>query len=474
MVYVGAARSLASGAGFYLIYTQPPYPFSHWAPLYPLILAAPARLGMDPAQAARAANSISLALTVFLTGLIARRHCGRAGVLAALLVLFSRDIVDIHSQALSEPLFTTLLLASVLLLLLYLGSGHTKHLLWLSAIIGLALLTRYAGAFLLISATLTIVVLGGGRWPKVRQVLLATALSALPVAAWVVRNIVASRAALGERQILFHAPQLHHFADLLTTLTLWFVPGRVFRPVLLVLPLGGCAVVLIALVRSKRLNSQSALLLRTSAIIFGIYLCSLFATVCLADAMTPFDERLLVPVYPVAILMLVSSSAIFWEIFPTRSIRYSVSFFACLALASGAARSGKTLLDTRSNGIGFQNAIWGDDEIRDYVSNLPKGILAYTDDDARAYYLTGVALHPLPQRTSSITKLANRQFQAQMAGLADYGRVIIVFDPGGLNRMGSPSIPELRDRGFSLLFRSAKGTCVMATAPEYTGSSTGP
>jgi hypothetical protein len=130
VAYIGTARNLAGGIGFYLAHNLPRAAFTHWAPMYPMILAAPAFLGMDPADSAKWINAIAFGCSIFFTGFIAWTYCRRSymcGFLAALSILFSRDMIEIHSQALSEPPFIAFVLASMVALLSYVESEKTKH-----------------------------------------------------------------------------------------------------------------------------------------------------------------------------------------------------------------------------------------------------------------------------------------------------------------------------------------------------------
>jgi hypothetical protein len=60
VVYIGTARNLAGGLGFYMAHRLPRVPLTSWAPLYPMILAAPAYFGVDPADSARWINAVAL------------------------------------------------------------------------------------------------------------------------------------------------------------------------------------------------------------------------------------------------------------------------------------------------------------------------------------------------------------------------------------------------------------------------------
>lgn len=124
-----------------------------------MILAAPAYFGIDPAESARWINGFFLGCSIFLTGFIAWAYCGRSyaiGFLPALSILLSPDIIEIHSQVLSEPPFIAFILASIALLLAYAESGNSKHLIGLAIAMSATLVTRYAGLFFLAAVCIII------------------------------------------------------------------------------------------------------------------------------------------------------------------------------------------------------------------------------------------------------------------------------------------------------------------------------
>ena len=103
VVYIGVARNLANGTGFYLAHSRPLRPLTHWAPLYPLILATPAYFGIDPVNSAKWIDAISVRRQY----LHRRNHCME--ILRKVLVWTAswprysffalRDLIETLSQA---------------------------------------------------------------------------------------------------------------------------------------------------------------------------------------------------------------------------------------------------------------------------------------------------------------------------------------------------------------------------------------
>ena len=498
VVYIGTARNLALGNGFYLAHRLPPLAFAHWAPLYPMILAAPTFFGMDPAEAAKWVNAIAFGCIIFFTGFIAGTYCRPSymcGFLAALAVLFSSDMIEIHSQVLSEPLFIVFVLVSIVTLLSYLECDNRKHLVGAAIAISAALLTRYAGAFFLISIVLIMAV----DWRNLKQrpipftsFAFASMIVILPFSAWIIHNILVNGGTVGERAVVYHPVGVDQLRSLLGTITHWFVPRGVPKYLRVFLLVGLLVVVLRTVVAALRRPRQtldgrfrSALLLAETCLVFGaVYLILLFLNISFVDAVTPVDGRLLSPIFPVAALLLVSSLGLSREVFGRRSITHWIFLATCfLIVVSNAARFARTIQDTRTNGVGFQTAFWRDDAVMGYVRSLPENAVLYSDNPTLIYYATGRSPYELPQKFSPNTTLANQEFDTQMKRLAELGakQTVLVIFSGSKYRVNPFALAELTEKcGFHPIFRSAQGTYVLTSACHgqlggfAAGSSSGP
>lgn len=165
--YLALATNLIAGRGF--VETLPNEPADHAqpfsrAPLYPLFLAPltltsaelrDGRLPADVPLAVKLAQSVVGAMGVWLIGAIARRAAGnRAGIAAAFIAAIYPPLVWICAYALSEALYSTLALASVLVLAHALDDPASRarsaqRVFVGGALAGLAILTRPAMLFFL-------------------------------------------------------------------------------------------------------------------------------------------------------------------------------------------------------------------------------------------------------------------------------------------------------------------------------------
>ena len=196
--YLALAQSVAAGRGF--VYdpshqTGTAQQFGR-APIYPLFLAViGAGSGAHDAAPPRVkiAQSVIGAIGVYVIGLIAIRAAGgRAGAIAAWIAAIYPPLVWIPAYVLSEALYSTLALTTVLLLDMAVehaddaGTGRAGGALALMAglMAGIAVLTRPAMLFFLPLAAIWLV--------RRRRAVLAVALvaaAAAVMAPWTARNV---------------------------------------------------------------------------------------------------------------------------------------------------------------------------------------------------------------------------------------------------------------------------------------------
>ena len=187
--YVGVARSLAAGDGFAQFnggtYTVGP-------PLYPLLLAVPGAAGIDPLGAAGPINATLAGLAIFAGARwLARRLEARwLALWGGLALALAPPLAWMASWAMSEPLFILLTLLALMRAEAYLRGRDASALRQAAALTALACLTRWAG-IPLIAAVAALLALQPGvpRTAKARHIAMYAAISAAPIALWMLRNL---------------------------------------------------------------------------------------------------------------------------------------------------------------------------------------------------------------------------------------------------------------------------------------------
>ena len=186
IVYTATSRSLAKGEGLsvpFTAYTEhyspaeaieygEHFPLVHWPPLFPIVLSILQKVGFTAIAAASVLNPALLGVNIYLLGRLTRRlfetHWGVLfAVLLGLVLLVdpgvgTSSILVLHSTTLSEPLFVTLILGSLLLLDRHLDEGAE----WASWGAAAAASAALAVKFLGMAAAVTVlaVAISRGSW----------------------------------------------------------------------------------------------------------------------------------------------------------------------------------------------------------------------------------------------------------------------------------------------------------------------
>ncbi len=155
--YFAAARNLVAGRGYADFTGQP---LTTFPPGLPVLLAAGDRLGMSLATASRLLNAACFAGIVLVAAVLLRRHTTIVQTGAIALIAASTTLLHLAENVWSEPAFTLLLLAMVVVL--EDAAGPPDAPVWKAAVAGgltgVAFLVRYAATPLLVAGVLVVLV----------------------------------------------------------------------------------------------------------------------------------------------------------------------------------------------------------------------------------------------------------------------------------------------------------------------------
>ncbi len=229
-VYVAAARNLLAGNGLsWLSGGGEIRPMTLHAPLLSILLAGAEAIGVDAIAFARVLNAVCLGLEVMLVGALAKRmtRSSAFGLLAALVMAGTGEMLRVHAWLMSEPLFIVLTLAGVLALLQYPGDGRRLWLMLGAMAFGLAGLSRYGGLALPAAGALYLVLDSSTRWRRrLEDAALMLAIGLTPSAAWMARNYLLT-GQTGGRSFGVHLELWPSLRDQAMAILLnWFAPLR--------------------------------------------------------------------------------------------------------------------------------------------------------------------------------------------------------------------------------------------------------
>jgi 4-amino-4-deoxy-L-arabinose transferase-like glycosyltransferase len=187
-------RLLADGHGFVapfkLFFDHVSVATAEHPPLYSVVLAGPALVGLDSPDAMRLAGAVFGAVTIVALGLLGRRLAGeRAGLVAAGIGAVYPTLIVADGALMSETLYGTLVALALLAAYRLVDAPSVGRALVLGAVTGLAALTR-GEALLLLPLVLIPLVWRHRAWRP--QGLTAAAIAvvafAVVLAPWTVRN----------------------------------------------------------------------------------------------------------------------------------------------------------------------------------------------------------------------------------------------------------------------------------------------
>ena len=200
--YIGVARNLLAGHGFVNVIGDND-PYTTYAPLYPMALAAAGFGLFDPYAVAAPLNAALLALTVLVMGQYFRRRLKSPFLLvwASAAVALSIPLIWAASFALSASLFILLTSLALIQCDKYLEKGQTSALILTAIFSALAWQTRYVGVA--VPAAIGLILLfqpGATMMQKAQRVSVYSLIAAVPMGLWLLYNYLRIGELIGNRR----------------------------------------------------------------------------------------------------------------------------------------------------------------------------------------------------------------------------------------------------------------------------------
>jgi len=480
VIYISTARGLLSGQGLIWVSSDGVVKApGHFPPLYPSLLALFGWIGVDIVSGARILAAVFFGLNVLLAGMLITRATASGGwaLLAALLTLSSPIILRQHLRAMSEPAFITFMLLWLMSLNAYLKTPTRVRFLAVCTAASAALLTRYIGISLVAASALAMLILSKGGWrARLLRALSAAALGYLPVLPWYFRNWRLT-GNLTNRVILFHPPTVSKLKLGIVASSSWLLPEQSNLWVRLGLL---TAVGMIALglhmrirrrIRHVHVTDQqnAAIALQTLVLVSSLcYLGALIVSLTFFDAATRIDNRLLSPVYLLAILYLtvtlwLSQVHFRWGRIPIMMIGIGVSGFITINAMRSAA-IGKQMM---TDGAGFTARRWQQSKAVQLVSELPEALHVYTNEMLGLSFLAERPVYAVPEKIDPVKAKVRPEFLEALAeareDLLQGDAILVIFPP--LSKR--PEMPSLEEVAEGLVLWRETGDAQIYAAPGF-------
>jgi hypothetical protein len=432
--YIEVARNLVSGEG--LVEVRPSgnaVLFTKEPPLYPMLLAFAGRWGIDAVEAARWLDAALFTALILSLGLATLRYSRTIWIPAALsLILLSSSILlRDYTGAMSEPLFITLAVLGLILLVAYLQEPSPLLYGVSAGLIALAAVTRYAGVVVLIAAAVAILLLDTARLGRrLLGALGFLALGGAPILLWAIawlHQTVSLRGAQPSNVGLWAALAAFRLA-LVNTLWDWLpyiqrFPSIAYRVklVILVSLAAGFLILLGVTFRkhrmSRRAPSKSDAEFRLAAVfvLAGLIYIGFLAVVSLVGPWyVRIDERQLSP----AFLCLCVGGFLTFGLMgdgPLAKRVWSAVQLACVvAVISSALPDALGFLqDLHRNGGGYTSRAWHSSALVKAAEEVPSGVAIISNDPEAILFYTRRPAYNLPELQTGVPSPIDEQFGSQ-------------------------------------------------------------
>ena len=436
IAYIAGARSLLAGQGYREAWLESNQPVTHFPPGFSAALALIGLTGIDPLLGARLLNALLFGVNASLLGLLGWRmtKSGAAGLFLAALFLTNDSLFRVHAAAMSEPLFLFFSLMAFLHIDFYFSpsaDGRAQSEGWLVAagvISALAYLTRYSGLALVATFVLALLILQD-TWKKRFVSAGVYLLSFVPlVAAWSIRNRLVAGSSTN-RTLIWHPVTPETLAQGVRTFTEFLVPLQEGQRVLFKLPALVTAVIallalgiLVWVARAgwRRFRDPSTPLPEVLGFTNGLYIFGYLGAVLFSinffDASTPLKVRILAPIYPPLLLLLVGAGAWVWTHRP-RAGQAAVAVVALLLLGVSAFGQVRTVQEYLRGPLGFASFHWSESKVLEFVRTVSPEIHIYTNEPGAVYLYTGRGCRVIPTAIDPVTRLPYADYEGGVAAM---------------------------------------------------------
>ena len=483
IAYIAGARSMLAGQGYREAWLASNQPVTHFPPAFPFVLTLPGLLGADPLHRARYINALLFGLNAGLLGVLAWRMTPSltAGVVIAALFILNSELLQVHTAAMSEPLFIFLSLLALWMFDLYFERhNHWLWLLFCGTFVGMAYLTRYAGLALVVTFIVALIILRDS-WRK-RLVSVGIFLAAvLPwIIGWAIRNrLVAENAT--NRTLAWHPITSDNLQIGIRAFSDFFIPIESWRRETLKQPgvIEGMIIVIFVAVlvwviakawkyfsepqqvsAEERMDAGSREFIPfTSGLYLFAYLASIVAAMTMFDAATKFKLRILSPVFVCLLILLV-----YLGIWLRSRNRGAVILLTFAFLSFAFYKQFITVNELSKGGLGYASFQWYDSKAMDYLRELPDDVMIYTNEPGAVYLYTGRGCYVLPDRFDSATAQIRAGFEEgviKMQSEINSGKAVLALFDGGDN---VPQDAPVLVEGLHLAHKSA-GDEIYAASP---------
>lgn len=441
----------------------------HFPPGYPATLAAGRFVGLSKLTTGRWINAIAIAITTLLVGFTVFRLCDCTlwpALIASLLVVVSHVSLTMHLHLWSEPAFQVFLLLTIALLARQVERPTRRLALVIALVVASSTMVRYSGASLIIMGALTLFFVQRSSW-KHRFIDSAnfSLVAVAPLLILAAYNHTRAGDAV-DRTIQRYGLHRVQIREAWLTFATWIFPedrmhqtDRNWALLALILVFGG--VVISRMWIRHRARQQGGYdrppfptYVRLALMMCVVYLAFLFTSLAFVDPATPLDDRILSPIYLLAIIIGmygVHRSLTLTGAMTAPMIGKIATVLMLIVFTISTTMRGYDIFQySRQQGFGYVNVRWRESELMRMIRAIPANTLVYTNvPDAVYFYTTNQArLIPLTNRKLSPKQLKQQRelIKQTQRRIRSEGAIIALFYGTADTRFrrGSQTIEEVK------------------------------
>lgn len=448
--YMQGAENILKGYGYGIMRGDGFLPTTLYPPFYSIFLAGFGWFGISIYKMAGVLNALLLGVNIYLTGWIIHRltRSAVAAILTSAFTMLSFDLFVLHTWAMSEPLYITLTLLSLLTILYYRKNQSLHYLLLAGLTAGLSVITRYVGISLVATLCLWILVFGNGNMKKrMMDAAILGVLGLLPVALFFIRNAFLGISITGRSTFVFHPIPPANIISLVQTIISWYLPGmiqgqpwKIIKVIFVSLSFLSAAFFLFSIHRStktKDIDQQIFTHFEVLVLIFLIFYGATFmGSIYLSFAGNPTIStatqisRYLTPVFPIfTILAILIYQRVLNAISTSNKVYGSAAIIVGLAIL--------VIYINNFRGLYSKGIDLGYTDLRNaypaLVTELESLNLAHplvASNYELVYFLSGRPVYSMPGEGDELTGIANPnlpQLLAKITDVIDHGGILVVF-----------------------------------------------
>ncbi len=430
-VYMDTAWALLHGYGF----QRDGEPMTHFPPGYPVLLAS-AHLFVDNlVHAARWLHVLLYGVNIVLIGLAGYMISGGsilALLVSALAVILSGELLLVYSTAASEAPFIAFALISFIFLAMHIAAPRWSLLVTAAVFLGLAMVVRYAGVTLLPAAVVCLWLMDKRPLAyRLRECFFLAFVSSLPLAAWIIRNIIVAGTPTN-RPLAYHPVGLDHLKELVGRLCYLYFPVNVSLWLIVPVLLAIAAVIIVQLYR-QRPGTAAKTLLSLIVVFCAIYVSFLFVSMSFFDASTTFEYRILAPVGVLAMVLTVSLCMKIVTTADRAWVRWLTGAFVVGVLVTNAPEQWRMVTDLHHNGYYYSGRQWRESETLAYLSSIPQSVTVYSNHPHAIGYLLGRRARKVPLKSDPMSLLPAEDFGQSIWSMckdvAENQAIVVFSDP---------------------------------------------